>query len=324
MAAATATTARRMGRQATQRGLQCRPMGSGWRTGAVGLLTALFCAAPAQAGTYDVVSCGAPGANGVNRAWRLYPGFDDRFWDARPACPELTVSSEARPGVVAPNWTGAGLVVEAPPGAVLDRMVIWRTGYRFRSTNSDQGPWVVAGYRGDATVIGGPLLGETCNIPADAIFCRFGAAGAMAPGARVERGLETNEVLYSASCFDPPGCATANDQGFPFAALSISGSVITVRDEVLPSVLARGPLTEPGWHTDDAPLSFGASDPVGVRQVRVLVDGRQVQAVAPGCDFTRIAPRGQVAERSVQLGGAGPDGSHALTVEATDTAGNVP
>src|SRR5215207_5887983 len=27
-------------------------------------------APPASAGTYDVVSCGAPGAGGVNRAWR--------------------------------------------------------------------------------------------------------------------------------------------------------------------------------------------------------------------------------------------------------------
>ena len=36
----------------------------------VGLAAAAAGASPAWAGTYDVVSCGAPGAGGVNRAWR--------------------------------------------------------------------------------------------------------------------------------------------------------------------------------------------------------------------------------------------------------------
>jgi hypothetical protein len=42
--------------------------------GLVGILAASLAAGafgtgPAQAGSYDVVSCGAPGAGGVNRAW---------------------------------------------------------------------------------------------------------------------------------------------------------------------------------------------------------------------------------------------------------------
>jgi hypothetical protein len=277
----------------------------------------------AAAGTYDVVSCGAPGANGINRAWQVAAHFDGRFWDVAPACPSLSAFSEPRAGVVAPYFTGAGFEIAAPPGAILDKMVIWRAGYRFNSTGSAQGPWIVQGYRGDATVIGGPLLGETCAIPPGQTFCSFGAEGAMSAGSRVERDLETDKVLYSAACFDPPGCGTANDQGFPFAALSISGSIVTVREENAPRVVARGALTEPGWHTDDAPLSFGASDPVGIHQVRVLVDGTEIHAVRPGCDFTRMAPCDQVAERAVAFGGAAPDGQRTVTVEATDAAGNV-
>jgi hypothetical protein len=286
-------------------------------------VAALAGAGPASAGTYDVVSCGAPGANGVNRAWQVWPGFDDRYYDIAPSCPELSAWSERSPGVTAPFFTGTGFHLTAPAGATLDRMVIWRTGYRFNSTGSAFEQWAVGGYRGDSTVIGGPLTGETCHLGSTVFVCRFGEPGAMAPGARVERDLETNEILYSVSCFHSSGCGTANSEGYPFAGVSISGSIVTVRDDGLPDVVARGPLTEPGWHIDDAPLSFGASDPVGVREARVLVDGAQVHAVTPPCDFTRVVPCGQVPEGAVRLGAAVPDGSHTLTVEATDTAGNV-
>jgi hypothetical protein len=278
---------------------------------------------PASAGTYDVVSCGAPGAGGVNRAWTLYPGFDDRFWEITPNCPTLGATSEPRPGVTAPFFTGAGYHAVAPRGAILDRMVIWRHGYRFNTTGVGQGPWAVSGYRGDGTVIGGPLVGETCTIPAgQQLSCDFGAPG-MAAAARVERDLETNEVLYSVSCFGEPGCPTANDQGFPFGGVFIAGSIITVRDDAPPSVLARGGLTAPGWQTVDAPLSFGASDPVGIRQLRVLVDGVEVHAVRPACDFRRMAPCDQAPERAVAFGARVPDGRRTVTVEAIDTAGNV-
>ena len=130
-------------------------------------------------------------------------------------------------------------------------------------------------------------------------------------------------MLYSAACFDPPGCQSANAEGFPFAGLSISGSVVTVRDEGKPAVVARGTLLASGWRTDDQPLRFGASDPVGIRRVRVLVEGTEALGVSPSCDFRAMAPCGQVGERSAQLGDRLPDGRRTVSVEATDTAGNV-
>jgi hypothetical protein len=293
----------------------------GWAA-ALAVLGLAWVATPASAGTYDVLSCGAPGAGGVNRAWTLYPGFDDRFWEQVGSCPALSATSQPSPGVRAGYFTGAGFHAVAPAGAILDKLVIWRHGYRFNSTGTEQGPWVVGGFRGDGTVIGGPLFGETCNVPAGQLSCDFGAPG-MVDAARVERDLETTEVLYNVSCFDQAGCVTANDQGFPFVGVFIAGSVITVRDETLPAVTARGALLGGGWITTDAPLSFGATDNVGIRQLRVLVDGAQAQVVLPPCDVRLMAPCGQVAERAQALGGALPDGTHTVAVEATDSAGNV-
>ena len=301
-------------------GLQCAAMAKRLLAGGIALLALLACAGPASAGTYDVVSCGAPGANGVNQAWQVYPGFDDNYWDIAPSCPELGVWSERRANAFAPFFNGAGYHIKAPAGATLDKIAIWRKGYRFNNTGkTPQGPWAVGGYRGDGTVIGGPLLGETCNIQPGQIHCEMPYWGT-----RVDRDLETNEVLYSVSCFEEPNCPTARpEDGFPFAGLTISASIVTVRDEGRPAILARGPLTAPGWRTTDAPLHLGASDPVGVRRVRVLVDGAPVRTISPGCDYTRVAPCGQVPERAMRLGASVPDGSHVVGVEATDTAGNV-
>ena len=280
-------------------------------------------AGPAHAGTYDVVSCGAPGAGGVNRAWQVSPNLDDRFWDVAASCPELSAWSERRPGVVAPNFTGAGFELIAPAGAILDRMVIWRTGYRFASDGTAQGPWVVQGYRADASVIGGPLTGETCVIAPGQPFCRFGAEGAMAPGARVERDLETTKVFYSTACFKDAGCPTANDAGFPFAGLSISGSVVTVRDDTRPRLSVGGALLASGWRTDDAPLDVAADDNTGIRRVRVLVDGAEAAVVAPTCDLRLMVPCAHLPNRSLRLGAKLPDGRRTVSVEATDAANNV-
>jgi hypothetical protein len=111
-------------------------MGKSSWAAAIAIVWVLLTVPSAAAGTYDVVSCGAPGANGINRAWQVAPDFDDRFWDVTPSCPSLSATSEPRAGVVAPNFTGAGFQLTAPAGALLDRMVIWRTGYRFNSTGS--------------------------------------------------------------------------------------------------------------------------------------------------------------------------------------------
>jgi hypothetical protein len=100
----------------------------------------------------------------------------------------------------------------------------------------------------------------------------------------------------------------------------VSGSIITVRDDTPPAIVARGPLLAGGWRNDPS-LSYGASDNVGIRQLRVLIDGAPVRTVASPCDVRAVVPCGNVAERAEPLRIA--DGAHTVTVEATDSAGNV-
>ena len=125
------------------------------------------------------------------------------------------------------------------------------------------------------------------------------------------------------ACFDPPGAPTANAAGFPFAGLSISGSVVTVRDVAKPSVIARGPLVAPGWRVDDQPLRFGATDPVGIRQLRVLVDGARRRPSDRRATTPGWPPAGSWPSARPRLGTFLLDGRHTVGVEATDTAGNV-
>jgi hypothetical protein len=64
----------------------------------------------ASAGTYDVVSCRAPGARGVNAAWTPFlssfngttqPAGFDLIYDCPGAGSQLVARSAARPGQVA-------------------------------------------------------------------------------------------------------------------------------------------------------------------------------------------------------------------------------
>ena len=77
----------------------------------------------ASAGTYDVVSCGAPGAGGVNRAWRPeFGGFPPQrrrriraptsVLDQCPA--QLFISSAPPDGTTAPFLTSGNWVFDAP------------------------------------------------------------------------------------------------------------------------------------------------------------------------------------------------------------------
>jgi hypothetical protein len=118
-AVATKSTALRIGGQANAVELESAPRAPATLDPLLVTLGLAVTSPAASAGTYDVVSCGAPGAGGINRAWQTM-SFDDGFWDVAASCPELSAWTERRPGMVAPNFTGAGFEINAP-AVVLDK-----------------------------------------------------------------------------------------------------------------------------------------------------------------------------------------------------------
>jgi hypothetical protein len=115
----------------------------------VGLAAGAAAAPGAWAGTYDVVSCGAPGADGVNRAWRPeFGGFDDGMghhqdpdpssYEIADQCPtQLLVQSSTTKTTNAPFLTSGNWVFDAPAGTRLMRLETWRFGVRLRTNSGD-------------------------------------------------------------------------------------------------------------------------------------------------------------------------------------------
>ena len=71
---------------------------AGMRIGLAALALALLAPAVAEAGTYDVVSCRAPGAGGVNNAWLGRDGLSQttrgrRLYEARTHWPRPVACS---------------------------------------------------------------------------------------------------------------------------------------------------------------------------------------------------------------------------------------
>src|SRR5215210_4290794 len=87
----------------------------------------LACASPAEAGTYDVVSCGAPGAGGANRAWvgEIVPaGSPFSIAGCGSELLGATSSTKQRAGY----FSGANWTFTAPSGTTITRLVTWRFG----------------------------------------------------------------------------------------------------------------------------------------------------------------------------------------------------
>src|SRR5918995_5662826 len=119
----------------------------------------LLAAAPAQAGTYEVVSCGAPGAGGVNRAWvgEVVPaGGPFTIANCGSELLGATSSTKQRAGY----FSGANWSFTAPSGTTIARLVTWRYGQLFCCNG-----WGVAAYEANGNIVGGGLGGETCSPP---------------------------------------------------------------------------------------------------------------------------------------------------------------
>lgn len=281
---------------------------------AVLTVAGLAFASPASAGTYDVVSCGAPGAGGANRAWvgEIVPaGSAYSIADCGSELLGATSSARQRAGY----FSGANWTFSAPSGTTVARLVTWRFGQVFCCNG-----WGVAAYEANGNIVGGGFGGETCAPPQGFTPCTFGASGGVSAASRAQYdNLSTSRIFYSVGCGEPSGCDTANDGGQRFAEFHVYGTAVTVRDDTAPALSVGGPLLAGGWRKpgDSQELTYAATDTTGIR--RVALYGAAADESPRSCDYTRPAP---CVNASGRFTTALPEGVHELSIRAEDAAGN--
>jgi len=296
---------------------------------------ALFAPAGARAGTYDVVSCRAPGSDGINRAWvagyGAFPNPDPQpsQFDVLQECPGarsfLLARSRAQDGIDAFWLHSAYFRFDAPPRTSISRIRIWRHGQTVRADGADGGAeeWDVFAQTDD-----GNLSFEGCAVPAGQALCDVGAredlnGTGLSNTSAATYDIDSAWAAWGVVC-SPSGfksCATANASGYPYASFNLWGSIVTIRDDVKPAIAASGGLWDDGWRRPTEALGYQASDTAGLRSVRLRIGS--ATAIANGdCDYHRPAPCPSRLAGTIRLNAPPPDGSHPAIVAALDAAGN--
>ena len=292
-------------------------------------------AAPAQAGTYDVVACNAPGANGVNRSWTTvvysWPtvSAQPELFDFHTTCSSgLGVSSHA-PEQRLSNYTNSGgLRFTAPAGTAI--VAIRANRYdEVRSsaddpntTDPENGDWEVF-LHGEGGPVGGAFGGEQCKPEGPGLCTRGTVVGGDTGPIRVE---PTSMLTWGISCGggNLAFCFSNGGAGFkyyPLGSFWLYGATVTLEDNSAPTAALGGDLLSPGWRRPTDSLTWAASDNAGIRRRVLLVDDVEVAASGTDCDPTRPVPCANFPASPVGFGPVA-DGRHEFKLVATDSAGN--
>lgn len=244
----------------------------------------LALASPAWGGTYDVVTCdAAPG--GANNAWTP-TGQTSPHYDVETVCPsdgQADAGLRAWDKLSSPNapaGTTAAWRFAAPSDTTIGT---WR--YRRWLGKDGDNDWDVHARLGDGTTL------DSCTIELGFPSCEAGARPGQA-NERVAGGLSVTSLQFGITCAAASGftCATGGAT-IHNAWAHLYASTVTLSENVPPSVSApSGALVAGGWRRDVQTVSLSASDPLGIRETRVYVDGVRVATAARACDFTYSLP----------------------------------
>ncbi|MFL5844345.1 MAG: hypothetical protein ACJ762_06595 [Solirubrobacteraceae bacterium] len=259
----------------------------------------------AIAGTYEVYSCDPNHAGGATPSWA---GTQDAGFAAYSACAdgntEGTVTrSVASGGATATGFQGAFATFDAPAGTTIESI----HGYFYLSRYGCN--WG-AGIKATSGDLGGRWV------------------YALEPGYCGTNGItwtywdwpiNDKRVALMAIC----GAATCDRSGETRAA--IRNVRITINDPTPPALTSpRGELwTSDGWLNGTRQVAFDASDGAGIRRNAVQVDEQTVANYSNACDDTRATPCPNLGYSiPIDTSKLGTDGSHTLTLETVDAAGN--
>ena len=303
--------------------------------GVVGALVVLATAAAgvpaASAGRYDVVSCGAPGGGGINRAWRAeasaYPPIapEPASYVISDQCGSQLLIQTAPPPGNAGFLTGGNWVFDAPAGNRITRLETWRFGAKLRTgpNDPDGDTWKIFARDGDANVIGG-VFGETCTAAPGSIGCTFGSDTGISDASHAVYPVNVTQISYSISCEYTGGCPRYYDDGTnraSIATIKVFGTRVTVTDPTAPSLIVGGPLQNPGWHKASETVTYDASDSSGIRAVRLDL-GSLTRRDKAACDYHLTAPCPSQRRAALKAPVGAADGTYFAHIVAEDASGN--
>jgi hypothetical protein len=256
---------------------------------------------PTRAGIFTVRACQA---DGINNSWQSY--HSNGYADAYIQCPGGALTNgQINEGMIArntggpgtaPGFSNASVFFDAPPGARVVRV----TG---QIKHNGTGGWLAG------------IHDETTN---RWVWCGPGCLSTFGNWVSFDVGLSTGRVAALAICAQS---ACARDGLHAVAA--IRDVNVVVGDDNPPSVAIRGgSLVAGGWRRGVQDVVVEASDGVGIRRARALVDGLAKGTAEHVCDDTRAVQCANGVDGFGIDTSRLSDGSHLLTAEALDSAGN--
>ncbi len=229
----------------------------------------------------------------------------------------LGLSSGATPG------TSVAWTFTAPAGTSITGLTYERyIGQVFDPRNS----WSPA-LRADGTIV----PGETClDTVGNGETCAVGGPPGEGGEPAVVTGLSAHELSLGVVCQAPSGeeCVTGATEHKVWAAMY--GATVTLSDPTPPTLSAPsgalwGPGDADGFHKGTESVTVSADDVGGgVASIVLSADGRPVETYTAPCNFTFAQPcpsstgTQTLTLPTTQLS----DGTHMLTLVATDAAGN--
>lgn len=269
-------------------------------------------ASVAHAGSYEVVACDPAVAGGANNSLTPYaePGMA-AYSDCRNAGEGMVVRNVYDNGI-APNGARATMIFDAPEGAVIRRVTfagaIERHDCRYSTILA------AGGYDFGGSVVWGFGGGLNCDGPyaiANTVF-NF-------PSQSVD--LAANRFRLETQCV-AASCSRGGRSGIRLIRVRV-----IVSDDSPPAIgnVHGGLWSRNGWIGGEQSIGLTGSDNTGVREIRVLADGRPLTVQALPCDVTLRAPCPASGEldRALATSAFGGDGRHQMRLVVVDSAGNA-
>jgi hypothetical protein len=281
---------------------------------------------PALAGSYLVHACGPTGSPGVWMPTNTFPAS----LASGNLCggPEIGPVGDGHQGALyaedilgsggndIPDGALAGWVFTAPAGGTITGVSYYRNLWSYNDPDLTSGLFDAAGT---------PL--ERCAIPWPFVRGSNGNCSKPNNQAPVEfSGLSTSELFFGVRCkILTPVLACGAGGTIHAVQADMYSARVTVSEDVAPVVTNVGGVAwGGGLVSGSVPVSLGASDASGIREVGVRADtGQTVSRVPLSCDAMVVPPCGQLPSAVVGVDTTRvADGAHRLMLVVTDSAGN--